>query len=168
MSHHRHRSQYSGPSAHADLTPLRLRRSPRWIGDWCPHAYCAYVAAVAMTSSQQSLSVIAGSNFAAVDMISLRQSLSVADSKTNLFCVSRCLQQPIATADLTMLQQSLSAIAGSNFAAVVRFLCGTRGPSRTAATWMQPLRAATTSRQSVGILCSNLCQLLRTATSPHF
>jgi len=121
-----------------------------------------------MTSSQQSLSVIAGSNFAAVDMISLRQSLSVADSKTNLLCVSRCLQQPIATADLTMLQQSLSAIAGSNFAAVVRFLCGTRGPSRTAATWMQPLRAATTSRQSVGILCSNLCQLLRAATSPHF
>ena len=127
-----------------------------------------YVAAVAMTSSQQSLSVIAGSNFAAVDMISLRQSLSVADSQTNLLCVSRCLQQPIATADLTMLQQSLSAIAGSNFAAVVRFLCGTRGPSRTAATWMQPLRAATTSRQSVGILCSNLCQLLRAATSPHF
>ena len=119
--------------------------------------FCAYVAAVAMTSSQQSLSVIAGSNFAAVDMISLRQSLSVAGRKTNLFCVSRCLQQPIATADLTMLQQSLSAIAGSNFAAVVRFLCGIRGPSRTAATWMQPLRAATTSRQSVGILCSNLC-----------
>ena len=114
-----------------------------------------------MTSSQQSLSVIAGSNFAAVDMISLRQSLSVADSKTNLLCVSRCLQQPIATADLTMLQQSLSAIAGSNFAAVVRFLCGTRGPSRTAATWMQPLRAATTSRQSVGILCSNLCQIFQ-------
>ena len=104
--------------------------------------FCAYVAAVAMTSSQQSMSVIAGSNFAAVDMISLRPSLSFADSKTNLLlCGSRCLQQPIATADLTMLQQSLSAIAGSNFAALVRFLCGTRGPSRTAPTWNYRLPA---------------------------
>ena len=39
-----------------------------------------YVAAVDMTPLKQSLSAIAGSNFAAVDMISLRHSLSIADN----------------------------------------------------------------------------------------
>ena len=57
-----------------------------------------------------------GSNFAAVAMISLRQSLSIADS--GYLAAAIACSNYVAADDMTSLQQSLSAIAGSTFAAV--------------------------------------------------
>ena len=77
--------------------------------------------AVARTSLQQSLSAIAGGNFAAVDIISLRPSLSITDSHYFAADITRSnhsLQPPLAAADMTSRQQSLSATADNNFAAV--------------------------------------------------
>ena len=69
-----------------------------------------------MTSLQQPLSAIAGSTFTAVDMISLRQSLSIADSH---YCAAAiACSTYVAAAAMTSLQQPLSAIAGSTFTAV--------------------------------------------------
>ena len=59
---------------------------------------------------------MAGSNFAAVAMVSLQQSLSIADSYD--FAAAIACSNYVAAADMTSLQQSLLAIAGSNFAAV--------------------------------------------------
>ena len=75
-----------------------------------------FAAAVDLTSLPQSLSAIAGSNFAAVAMSSLRRSRSIADS--NYFAAAIVRRNYVAAVDMTSLQQSLSAIAGSNFAAV--------------------------------------------------
>ena len=69
-----------------------------------------------MTSLQQPLSAIAGSNFAAVDMIALRRPLSIADSY--YFAAAIAHRNYVAAIDLTSLQHPLSAIAGNNFAAV--------------------------------------------------
>ena len=49
-------------------------------------------------------------------MISLRQSLSIADSHYSAAAIAR--RNYVAADDMTSLQQSLSAIAGSTFAAV--------------------------------------------------
>ena len=75
-----------------------------------------YVAAVDVTFLQQSLLAIAGSTFDAVDMISLRHSLSIADS--HYFAAAIACSDYVATVAMTSLQHSLSAIAGGNFAAV--------------------------------------------------
>ena len=69
-----------------------------------------------MTSLQQSLSARAGSNLAAVDMISLRQSLSIADSHYAVAAIAR--RNYVAAVEMTSLQQPLSATTGKNFAAV--------------------------------------------------
>ena len=66
---------------------------------------------------QQLLLAIAGSNFAAVATISLRQSQSIADSHD--FAAAIAHRNCVAAADMTPLQQPLSAIAGSNFAAEI-------------------------------------------------
>ena len=87
----------------------------------CSHRWRQPIAAVDMTSLQQSLSAIAGGNFAAVDIISLRPSLSITDSHYFAADITRSnhsLQPPLAAADMTSRQQSLSATAGNNFAAV--------------------------------------------------
>ena len=98
-----------------------------------------HVAAVDMTSLQAWLSAIAGRNFSTVEMISLRTSRSIADN--NCWSAVYCWQQPrrcsrfefsaaIAVrcshrlhhlrrcSRYDLLQQLLSAMAGSNFAAV--------------------------------------------------
>ena len=69
-----------------------------------------------MTFRHQPESAIAGSNFAAVDMISLRQSLSIADN--NYYAAAIACSNYVAAVDWTSLPQPLSAIAGSDFAAV--------------------------------------------------
>ena len=55
-----------------------------------------------MTSLQQSLSAIADSTFAAVDIMSLRQSLSIADSYN--FTAAIACSNYVATVDMTPLQ----------------------------------------------------------------
>ena len=68
-------------------------------------------------SSREALAHLrAGRNFAVVDMISLRPSLSIAGS--NYFVAAIACSTYVAAVDMTSLQNSLSAIAGSNFAAV--------------------------------------------------
>ena len=66
-------------------------------------------------SRQQSLSAIAGSTFAAMAMISLRHSLSIADSHDIAAAIAG--SNYVTAVDLPSLPHPLSAIAGSNFAA---------------------------------------------------
>ena len=78
------------------------------------------VAAVDMTSLQQPLSAITGSNIAAAAkfMMSLRQSLSTTGS--NYFAAATAGSNYVAAVDMTSLQQPLSAITGSNVRAMCR------------------------------------------------
>ena len=90
-----------------------------------------------MTSLQQSVLAIAGRNFAAVAMISLQQSRSIADC--NYFAAAVAHRNYVALVDLPSLPPSLSAIAGSNFAAVAMI---------SLQHSLQPLLAAIMSLQS--------------------
>ena len=84
-----------------------------------------------MTSLQQSLSAMAGSTFAAVDMIFMRQSLSIGDS--HYFAAAIARRNHVAADDMTSLQQL----------------------------------AAITSLQSRWLPCSNRCRPFLAATSPQ-
>ena len=95
-----------------------------------------------MTSLQQPLLAIAGSTFAAVAMIALRQSLSIADSY--YFAAAIACSNYVAAADMTSLQQPLSAIAGSNFAAV------------DMTSLRQSLSIADSSYFAAAVACSNM------------
>ena len=94
-----------------------------------------------MTSLQQPLSAIAGNTIAAVDMIVLRQSLSIADSY--YFAAAIACSNYVAAVDMTPLQQPLSAIAGRNFAAVNMIAL------------RQSLSIADSSYLAANIACSN-------------
>ena len=63
-----------------------------------------------MTSLEQPLLAIADSNFAAVAKMALRQMLSIADS--SYIAAAIACSNYVAAADMTSLQQPLTAIAG--------------------------------------------------------
>ena len=93
------------------------------------------VAAVDMTSLQAWLSVIAGRNFSAVDVISRRKSRSIADN--NYLAAVIAGSNHVAAVDSNSLQQSLYAAAIACIiyvAAVVMTFCS---------NCYQPWRAAT-------------------------
>ena len=90
---------------------------------------------------------IAGSNFAARDMIALRRPLSIVDSY--YFAWAIACSNYVAAVDMTSRQQSLSAIAGGNFAAVDMMSLRRPLPIAESHYFVQPSLAAPTSLQSM-------------------